>query len=341
MMNETATPDISVIVPVYDAEAYLRRCLDSLLAQDFTQWEAICVDDGSRDGSGALLDEYAAADSRFVVIHQENAGVAAARNKALDAARGKYLVFLDADDWYAPEAMGMYCRALQGSKADIACSAFYQYGNRRAPLLTGPYKYMPVGIVSLEQRNLKFVVCCGWAKAYRRDIVEANDLRFDKGMKLGEDVLFVFRYLAHCRYMALEPAPLYNYLTNEDSAVQQGAGGRYPVEVYDMNMLVPVLASDYMRKVVPEWARRREHGYFFSCGSPALPRRRVPAAPHPQRSVPFLDAQGAAPLPVRMRPRRGQPLHEEHAVPAHFPFRLLTLPPRHDEYLPNLHCKEV
>lgn len=263
MMNETATPDISVIVPVYNAEAYLRRCLDSLLAQDFTQWEAICVDDGSRDGSGDLLDEYAAADSRFVVIHQENAGVAAARNRALDTARGKYLVFLDADDWYAPEAMGMYCRALQGGKADIACSAFYQYGNGRAPLLAEPYKHMPVGIVPLEQRNLKFVVCCGWAKAYRRDIVEANDLRFDKGMKLGEDVLFVFRYLAHCRYMALEPAPLYNYLTNEDSAVQQGASGRYPVEVYDMNMRVPVLASDYMRKVVPEWARRREYGYFF------------------------------------------------------------------------------
>lgn len=142
--------------------------------------------------AGLCWIEYAAADSRFVVIHQENAGVAAARNKALDAARGKYLVFLDADDRYAPEAMGMYCRALQGGKADIACSAFYQYGNGRAPLLTEPYKYMPVGIVPLEQRNLKFVVCCGWAKAYRRDIVEANNLRFDKGMKLGEDVLFVF-----------------------------------------------------------------------------------------------------------------------------------------------------
>lgn len=264
MTNETATPEISVIVPVYNAGAYLRRCLDSLLAQDFGQWEAICVDDGSQDGSGALLDEYAAADSRFVVIHQENAGVASARNRALDAARGKYLVFLDADDWYAPEALGVYCRALQGGEADIACSAFFcQYGDGRAPLLAEPYKHMPVGIVPLEQRNLKFVVCCGWAKAYRRDIVEANDLRFDKGMKLGEDVLFVFRYLAHCRHVALEPAPLYNYFTNEDSAVQQGAGGRYPMEVYDTNLRVPVLASDYMREVVPERARRREYGYFF------------------------------------------------------------------------------
>lgn len=264
MMNETATPEISVITPVYNAEAYLRRCLDSLLAQDFKQWEAVCVNDGSKDGSGALLDEYAAADPRFVVIHQENAGVAAARNKALDAARGKYLVFLDADDWYAPEAMGIYWRALQGGGADIACSAFYcQYGDGRAPLLTEPYKHMPAGIAPVEQKSLKYVVCCGWAKAYRRDIVEANGLRFDGGMKLGEDALFLFRYLAHCRHVALEPAPLYNYFANEDSAVQQGVGGRFPAEVHDTNMRVPVLASDYMRKVVPERARRREYGYFF------------------------------------------------------------------------------
>lgn len=264
MMNEIAAPEISVIVPVYNAEAHLRRCLDSLLAQDFDQWEAICVDDGSKDGSGALLDEYAAADPRFVVIHQENAGVAAARNRALDAARGKYLVLLDADDWHAPESLGVYWRALHGGKADIACSAhFCQYGDGRAPLLAEPYNHMPAGVMPVEQRSLEYVVCCGWAKAYRRDIVEANNLRFDEEIKLGEDVLFVFRYLAHCRRVMLEPAPLYNYFINEDSAVQQGAGGRYPVEVYDVNMRVPVLASDYMRKVVPERRRHREYGHFF------------------------------------------------------------------------------
>lgn len=251
-------------MPVYNAEAYLRRCLDSLLAQDFNRWEAICVDDGSKDGSGALLDEYAAADSRFVVIHQDNAGVAAARNKALDTARGKYLVFLDADDWHAPESLGRYWKALQGGVADIACSSFIsRYGDGRPPLISSPFDHMPSGVMPVEQRSLKYVVCFGCAKAYRRDIVEANGLRFDRGMKLGEDVLFLFRYLAHCRHVALEPAPLYNYFINEDSAVQQGAGCRYPVEVYDMNLRAPVLASDYMRKVVPERARRREYGYFF------------------------------------------------------------------------------
>ena len=257
-------PEISVIVPVYNAAAYLRRSLDSLLAQDFKQWEAICVDDGSRDGSSGLLDEYAAADTRFVVIHQENSGVAAARNVALDAACGKYLVFMDADDWYAPEALGVYWKAMQGDEADIACSAFIsQYGDGRAAVVHGPYKRMPAGIRPVDSRSMKYIVCCGWSKTYRREVVEANHMRFDERMKLGEDALFVYRYLAHCRRVALEPAPLYNYFFNEDSAVQQGARGEFPQEAYELNMRVPVLASDYMRKIVTERARRREYNRFF------------------------------------------------------------------------------
>ena len=95
----------SVIIPVYNVEPYLRICLDSVLAQTFTDWEAICVDDGSTDGSGAILDEYAALDSRFRVIHQSNAGVSAARNAALDVATGEMVMFLDADDVWSSQCL--------------------------------------------------------------------------------------------------------------------------------------------------------------------------------------------------------------------------------------------
>ena len=88
----------SIVIPVYNVAPYLRECLDSLLAQTCADWEAVCVDDGSTDSSGAILDEYAAKDSRFVVVHQENRGVSAARNKGLDIAKGEWLVFLDGDD---------------------------------------------------------------------------------------------------------------------------------------------------------------------------------------------------------------------------------------------------
>lgn len=91
-------PFFSIIIPVYNVAPYLRECLDSVLAQTFSDWEAICVDDGSTDGSGAILDEYVARDKRFRVIHQKNAGVSAARNLALDRSNGEYVCFLDADD---------------------------------------------------------------------------------------------------------------------------------------------------------------------------------------------------------------------------------------------------
>ena len=112
-------PKISVIIPVYNAEQYLRKCLDSVVSQTFRDIEIICVDDGSTDGSGAILDEYAAKDNRIVVIHQANAGVAAARNTGLKSAQGEYLAFLDSDDAYNPQLCELaYNRACQ-SGADI------------------------------------------------------------------------------------------------------------------------------------------------------------------------------------------------------------------------------
>ena len=96
---------VSVIIPVYNSEKYLRQCLDSVLAQTCCDWEAILVDDGSTDSSGAICDEYAAADSRFRVRHGRNVGVSAARNTALDIARGEWLTVIDADDMLAPDAL--------------------------------------------------------------------------------------------------------------------------------------------------------------------------------------------------------------------------------------------
>ena len=103
----------SIIIPVYNVSPYLRECLDSVLAQTFTDWEAICVDDGSTDGSGAILDEYAAKDARFKVIHQKNAGVSAARNVALGVVSGEWLTFLDADDILPQDTYSKYSALIE------------------------------------------------------------------------------------------------------------------------------------------------------------------------------------------------------------------------------------
>lgn len=99
-MAKVADAMVSIIIPIYRVEKYLHRCLDSVLAQDYPDWEAILVDDGSPDRSGEIADEYVARDGRFQVIHQENSGLSAARNRGMAAASGRYLMFMDSDDWW-------------------------------------------------------------------------------------------------------------------------------------------------------------------------------------------------------------------------------------------------
>ena len=110
---------ISVIIPVYKVEPYLRRCLDSVVSQTHHDLEIILVDDGSPDGCGAICDEYAARDSRFLVLHTENRGAYAARNRALDCAKGEYISFVDGDDWLEPEIFARLLELEEYSDADI------------------------------------------------------------------------------------------------------------------------------------------------------------------------------------------------------------------------------
>ena len=103
-------PTVSIIVPVYNAKNYLQRCIDSILHQEYTDYELFLVDDGSTDGSGDICDAYAAADARITVIHKENTGVSDSRNLAISQARGTYLQFLDSDDWITPDATKLFVR---------------------------------------------------------------------------------------------------------------------------------------------------------------------------------------------------------------------------------------
>lgn len=119
-------PKISIIVPVYNVGKYLEQSLDSILAQSFESWEAIVVDDGSTDGSGAICDRYASIDSRFVVIHQPNQGVSEARNNGIRVAKGDYVAFLDSDDWLAPEFMGKMYSAIVVNDCDMAQCGWYE-----------------------------------------------------------------------------------------------------------------------------------------------------------------------------------------------------------------------
>ena len=116
---------ISIIVPVYNAELYLQRCLDSILSQSFTDFEAILVDDGSSDKSGGICDEYAQRDSRIRVFHKENGGVASARQMGMDEAKGEYVIHTDPDDWVEPKMIEMLYNEAKAKEADVVICDFY------------------------------------------------------------------------------------------------------------------------------------------------------------------------------------------------------------------------
>lgn len=184
-------PFFSIIIPVYNVAPYLRECLDSVLAQTFTDWEAICVDDGSTDGSGSILDEYAAKDKRFTVIHQPNAGVSAARNKGLDNIRGEYFGFIDPDDILKCDYIEHLLSLVKGKSNCIAAIGWSEFvdGTRDGLTLCSPKASH--GVHRPNESGVLFHTGVLWNKIYPKSLVAAHpNIRFCEGLYIGEDVLF-------------------------------------------------------------------------------------------------------------------------------------------------------
>lgn len=192
-------PIVSVIVPVYNMEKHLRRCVDSILAQTFTAFEVLLIDDGSTDGSGTICDEYAARDPRIRVFHKPNGGASSARNTGLEHARGEWVTFCDSDDYVFPCWLENYdfensCGAQliqQGTKSD---KPNFVYQEKAACCCGFDYFGSPIGY--LEKLTECRMIGYTWMKAFRLDIIRQNNLLFAVGVRLREDEIFVFSYLA-------------------------------------------------------------------------------------------------------------------------------------------------
>lgn len=220
-------PIVSIIVPVYNAEKYLRRCVDSILSQEYTDFELILVDDGSQDMSGAICDEYEESDSRVRVLHKENTGVSDSRNQAIDMARGDYLQFLDSDDWMTPDATKLLVRAATENNCDMVIADFYRVvGERLSP--KGDIEVE--GVLSREEfaehmmdNPADFYYGVLWNKLYRRDIVEKHHLRMNTDINWCEDFMFNLEYICHAHVFYALHAPIYYYVKTKGSLVSQGA----------------------------------------------------------------------------------------------------------------------
>lgn len=199
---------ISIIVPVYNAEKTLRQCVDSILAQDFMDYELILVDDGSKDGSPAMCDEYANKDARVIVIHKSNAGVSSARNKGLEIAHGEWICFIDSDDYIADG----FFHGVESCKQQLLVTGFRDeiHGiiHENVKLTSAIYQNAEdVSQFIRQQVSSNMVLRGPWGKFYRRELL--GDQCFNTEMKLGEDTCFVFDYLTKCKTIEVNTSSYY------------------------------------------------------------------------------------------------------------------------------------
>lgn len=211
-------PLISVIVPVYNVEKYLGKCVDSILAQTYENLEIILVEDGTRDGCGAICDAYAAQDPRVRVIHKENGGLSSARNAGMDIARGEYFGFVDSDDWIEPETYETLLNLAEKYDADLVSGSRYDVAEPTGERTLGLHHEKEECISAMEMLGRVFVWdgcdSAAWDKLYRRHLFA--DIRYPLGM-YSEDIAIFYKLMEKANRVALCPKPLYNYLHRENS----------------------------------------------------------------------------------------------------------------------------
>ena len=187
-------PKISVIVPIYNTEQYLPRCIDSIRAQTFTDFELLLIDDGSKDNSGTICDEYAAKDSRVRVFHKENGGVSSARNLGLENAQGEWIAFVDSDDWVEDD----YIKCLIDKTNESFTISSYIYEKNGEVF----YEKINDTLITISPETLTDILMSGilttpYGKLYKREILERESIRFNNRLTSCEDTLFVWSYLLY------------------------------------------------------------------------------------------------------------------------------------------------
>lgn len=255
-------PSISVIVPVYQAEQYLKKCVESVRCQTFTDWELLLVDDGCTDKSPAICDRCAAEDSRIRVIHKEkNAGVSEARNSGLRMATAPYIAFLDVDDRFDPQALEVLWNLREKNDADSAACAhlnLYSDGSKSVELV------MPAGVYGEQEirenivypllgDRLKLPIFNGfiWRYLFSAQILRDAEITFE-GAYL-EDEIFLMEYFCHAKKLAVTDQPLYRYFLNPSSATHKYMKDFQKVFGRFMERKAELVEKYHLEAARPQW----------------------------------------------------------------------------------------
>lgn len=232
MTNKSnANAKVSIVIPVYNAQDYLQECLDSVLNQTFSDIEVVLVDDGSKDNSGKICDEYASKDNRITVVHQQNAGVSAARNKGIESASGEWIMFVDSDDFITTDAVEKLVSQADATDCQNVIANFLEdgkalTGNIEAFDLTqyrdgfwggciaGPDMFGPVFPEKMRQLPYLGTPC---AKIFLRKTIIDNNIRFPLDVRFGEDSIFNMYVFKYAEKVAFIDEPVYVYRKHEGS----------------------------------------------------------------------------------------------------------------------------
>lgn len=212
-------PVISIIIPVYNAEKYLKKCIDSVLNQTFTNFEILLINDGSSDDSGVVCDKYAQKDSRVLVFHQENRGPSAARNLGLDNVKAEWICFVDSDDWVKENYLNNLIISIEPD-VDLVIGGFTQRSNTTIKTQTLTEANLIVSSRNKELVLNKFALfnySYPVAKLFRSEIISENLIRFHTKMIMFEDTIFLMEYLKHSDFFKLINSKDYQYILNEGS----------------------------------------------------------------------------------------------------------------------------
>ena len=227
---------ITVAIPCYNGEKTIERCVESILAQTYTNYELLIINDGSKDNTPAVIEELAKKDSRIRIITQENRGLSATRNRGIEEAKGEYISFIDADDYICPDYLDRLYTAITATGADLAVCKYY----------TSEQPDKDGGVYTIDRSTMykellipnENIAAFAWNRLYKLDIINDAGLRYDARIYGNEDALFNYQYLKYCDKVAVVDKALYHYIINTGSIMFSKG--------YNPKRILANMAFDYM-----------------------------------------------------------------------------------------------
>ncbi len=230
-------PDVSIITPVFNTSDYLPKCIDSILVQTYPNWELILVDDGSSDASYEVMQEYAKKDKRIRIFHQENTGVSSARNYGIREAKGKWVAFVDSDDWLDRGFLKrMWTNMEEVDFVLCGMNLVDRQGSLRSAKLrtkSSPFTDSEVYTLNEIYNSLNMYAFCGpCCKMFRKEIIDVQSISFPEELSFGEDSLFVAKYLHFARKVRIVDFPLYNVQSRSGSLCATNRSPELLLQIY-------------------------------------------------------------------------------------------------------------